>query len=104
MLVRVNHTGSKKGIDGRERQYARVSLLDIDDLGSIIPLRELVLWLPPDDESIGRILKESRYAAVFTKDDDDDTIILANGITESELNREKEKTIDKVNKVRDIAI
>ena len=103
MLVRVNYIGSKKRIDGHEQQCARVTLLDIDDLGSIIPLRELELWLPQDDESIARTLKESHYAAVFTRGDkeEDDTIILANGITENELNKEKEKTINRVNRSPD---
>ena len=39
------------------------------------------------------------YAAIFTKgdtDDNDSTIILANGITIDELNKEKSKTVDKV--------
>lgn len=102
MLVRVNYIGCKKRIDGSEQQYARVTLLDIDDLGSIIPLRELELWLPPDDESVANTLKESHYAAVFTRGDKEEynTIILANGITENELNREKEKTIDRVNRAK----
>ena len=102
MLVKVNHISGRKRIDGREQQYAKVTLLDIDDLGSIIPLRELELWLPPDDKSVARTLKESRYAAIFTRGDkeEDDTIILANGITEIELNSEKEKTINKVNRAQ----
>jgi hypothetical protein len=44
-------------------------------------------------------LQTSSYAAVFTQgdtDDNDSTIILANGITIDELNMEKSKTIDKV--------
>ena len=98
MLVQVNRIGRKK-LGGKE-QYVRVTLLDIDDLGSIIPLKELELSLPPDDESIVKTLKRSRYAAVFTRSDKDDTIILANGITKNELNKEKEKTIDRVNRAK----
>jgi hypothetical protein len=44
-------------------------------------------------------LQSSSYAAIFTEGDIDDnnsTIILANGITIDELNKEKSKTIDKV--------
>jgi len=44
-------------------------------------------------------LQNSSYAAIFTKggnDDNNSTIILANGITIDELNKEKSKTIDKV--------
>lgn len=98
MLVQVNRIGRKK--PGGKEQYVRVTLLDIDDLGSIIPIKELELSLPPDDESIAETLKRSHYAAVFTRSDKDDTIILANGITENELNKEKEKTIDRVNRAK----
>jgi hypothetical protein len=44
-------------------------------------------------------LKDSSYAAIFTDgniDDNNSTIILANGITIDELNKEKSKTIDNV--------
>jgi hypothetical protein len=44
-------------------------------------------------------LQNSSYAAIFTQGDTDDnnsTIVLANGITIDELNKEKNKTIDKV--------
>jgi hypothetical protein len=44
-------------------------------------------------------LQSSSYAVIFTEGDIDDnnsTIILANGITIDELNKEKSKTIDKV--------
>jgi hypothetical protein len=44
-------------------------------------------------------LQNSPYAAIFTEgntDDNSSTIILANGITIDELNKEKSKTIDKV--------
>jgi hypothetical protein len=43
-------------------------------------------------------LQNSSYAAIFTQGDTDDnsTIILANGITIDELNKEKSKTVDKI--------
>jgi hypothetical protein len=44
-------------------------------------------------------LQNSSYAAIYTEGDTDDnnsTIILANGITIDGLNKEKSKTIDKV--------
>jgi hypothetical protein len=44
-------------------------------------------------------LQNSSYAAIFTEgntDDDNSTIILANGITIDELDKEKNKTIDRV--------
>jgi hypothetical protein len=72
-------------------------VLDIDDYGSI-SLDELELNLPLNDNSIIHILKNSDYAAIFTEGDyinNDATIILANGITNDELNEEKNKTIER---------
>jgi hypothetical protein len=87
MLVKVNDvTGNS----------ARVTKLDIDDFGSVIPLRELDLRLPQDDDSIGQTLRHSVYAIVFTADDSEDagsTIILARSMTQEELNEEKERTV-----------
>lgn len=108
MLVKVNSivsSGKRKRISGLEKgeeqeQYVRVTKLDIDDFGSIIPLKEFELRLPPNDESIAKTLRINAYAAVFTDDNNEErgsTIILANSITQEELNKEKEKTIDKVN-------
>jgi hypothetical protein len=45
-------------------------------------------------------LKNCHYAAIFTEgynEEDGSTIILARGFTDEELNKEKEKTIRKVN-------
>ena len=92
MLVKVNN------ID-MDKNKVRVSKLDIDDYGSIITLKELELKIPANDNSIIQTLQNSSYAAIFTKggnDDNNSTIILANGITIDELNKEKSKTIDKV--------
>jgi hypothetical protein len=74
----------------------RITKLDIDDFGSVIPLRELDLKLPDDDDSISQTLRDSLYAILFTKDDSEDdgsTIILARGMTREELNEEKERTV-----------
>ena len=92
MLVKVNNIDIDKN-------KVRVSKLDIDDYGSIIVLKELELKIPANDSSIIQTLQNSSYAAIFTLGDTDDngsTIILANGITIDELNKEKSKTIDKV--------
>lgn len=108
MLVKVNGiiNEERKRISGQrgEERRVKVTLLDIDDLGSVIPVKELELRLPPNDESIVKILANSRYAAIFTEggndeEEESDIIIMANGITEEELNNEKKKTIDKANKV-----
>lgn len=78
----------------------KVVELDIDNYGSVIPVRELELSLPEDD-SVIKILSSSEYAAIFTKGDSDKggrTIILANSISLDELNEEKKRAIDKVNR------
>ncbi len=87
MLVKVNDITENS---------ARVTKLDIDDFGSVIPLKELVLRLPKDDDSVRQTLRHSVYAIVFTADDSEDagsTIILARSMTQEELNEEKERTV-----------
>jgi hypothetical protein len=90
MLVKVNDTSGNN---------VKVTKLDIDDFGSVIPLRELDLKLPQDDDSISQTLRHSLYAILFTKEDSEDegsTIILAKGVTTEELNKEKERTVQAV--------
>jgi hypothetical protein len=92
MLVKVNSVSEHK---------AKVTKLDIDDYGSVIPLKELELKLPSNDDSIVQILKSSSYAAIFTEGNNDDNnsiVILASSISNDELNEEKRKTINAVNK------
>ena len=87
MLVKVNNV---------EGSSIRVTKLDIDDFGSVIPLREVNLRLPQEDESVGQTLRHSVYAILFTADDNEDdgsTIILARSMTTEELNEEKERTV-----------
>jgi hypothetical protein len=91
MLVRIN------GIDSIKSRV-KVTQLDIDDYGSVIPLKEIELNISKDDDSIIQTLKNSSFAAIFTEDsieENKSVIILANGMTIDELNREKSKTIDK---------
>ena len=88
MLVKINSINVKK-------HRVKVTVLDIDDYGAIIALEKLELNLPSDDNSIISTLKNSSYAAIFTNDDNN-TIILANGITFDEFDKEKKKTIDTV--------
>jgi hypothetical protein len=86
MLVKINDTSGNN---------VKVTKLDIDDFGSVIPVRELYLELPQDD-SVSQTLRHSSYAIVFTKNDsevDGSTIILAKGVTTEELNNEKERTV-----------
>jgi hypothetical protein len=91
MLVKVN------GIDTIKNKV-KVTQLDIDDYGSVIPLKDLELKIPAD-ESVIQTLKNSSYAAIFTEgniEENSSTIILASGMTVDELNKEKSKTIDRV--------
>jgi len=91
MLVKVNSIDSIKN-------KVKVTQLDIDDYGSVIPLKELELNVTADDDSIIQTLKNSSYAAIFTEEsieENTSVIILANGMTIDDLNKEKSKTIDK---------
>jgi hypothetical protein len=90
MLVKINDISANN---------VKVIKLDIDDFGSVIPLRELNLKLPQDDDSVSQTLRHSSYAILFTKEDSEDdssTIILAKGLTTEELNNEKERTVQAV--------
>jgi hypothetical protein len=87
MLAKVNDVGENS---------ARVTKLDIDDYGSVIPLKDLDLRLPRDDDSVTQTLRHSEYAILFTADDSEEngsTIILARSMTTEELNEEKERTV-----------
>jgi hypothetical protein len=90
MLAKINDIGTNN---------VKVTKLDIDDFGSVIPLRELDLKLPQDDDSVSETLRHSSYAILFTKEDaeeDGSTIMLARGVTTEELNDEKQRTIQAV--------
>jgi len=98
MLVKVNSIDTIKN-------EVKVTLLDIDDYGSVIPLKDLELNIPTDDASVVQTLKNSSYAAIFTEgniEENGSTIILASGMTVDELNKEKSKTIDRVASARQI--
>jgi hypothetical protein len=91
MLVKVNSIDTIKN-------EVKVTLLDIDNYGSVIPLKDLELNIPTDDASVLQTLKNSSYAAIFTEgniEENGSTIILASGMTVDELNQQKSKTIDK---------
>lgn len=50
------------------KNKVKVTQLDIDDYGSVIPLKELELNILADDDSILQTLKNASYAAIFTED------------------------------------
>ena len=97
MLVKVN------GIDEVMRTI-NVTLLNVDDLGSVVPMRNLNLKVLPGDSFVIDLLKASSHAIIFTQDFSDrenSVIISALSLTDEELNDEKEKIIKKANRVKD---
>jgi len=91
MLVKINSIDT-------DNNKVKLTHLDIDDHGSLIPLEELELCISANDDSIIQALKNHSYACVFTEgniNDNNSTIILANGMTMDELNKEKSRTKDK---------
>lgn len=90
MLVKVN------GIHNNNKTV-NVTRLDIDDYGSVIPLEELELQLPINDNSVIEILKNSQYAVLTIEEsleENGSIITSAKNMTLDELNREKQKTIE----------
>lgn len=90
MLVKINtlHNNDK---------VINVTKLDIDDYGSVVPLEELELKLPSNDESLVEILKHSQYAVLTVQgniEENGSTIISADAMTLDDLNSEKQKTIE----------
>ena len=93
MLVKINRINEAEN-------RVNVTLLDIDDLGSVIPVKEFDLDILSNDESIVNMLKTSVHAIIFTEDFDNaigSTIISAINLTDDELNQEKEKMIKAAN-------
>ena len=90
MLVKVN------GIHNNNKMV-NVTRLDIDDYGSVIPLEELELQLPINDNSVIEILKNSQYAVLTMEEsleENGNIITSAKTMTLDELNREKQKTLE----------
>ena len=90
MLVKVN------GIHNNNK-IINVTRLDIDDYGSVIPLEELELQLPTNDNSVIEILKNSQYAVLSIQESFEkigNIITSAETMTLDELNKEKQKTIE----------
>ncbi|CAN5870348.1 hypothetical protein BH23THE1_BH23THE1_27680 [soil metagenome] len=93
MLVKINRINEAEN-------RVNVTLLDIDDLGSVIPVKEFDLNILSNDESIVTMLKTSVHAIIFTENFDNgigSTIISAINLTDDELNQEKEKMIKAAN-------
>ncbi|WP_458720872.1 hypothetical protein [Candidatus Nitrosocosmicus sp. R] len=93
MLVKINKISDVE-------HKVNVTLLDIDDLGSVVPIKDLELNLPSYDESVISILKTSTHVIIFIDDPPNGanpTIISAINLTDDELNHEKENMIKVAN-------
>ena len=93
MLVRINKISDVE-------PKINATLLDIDDLGSVVPIKDLELNLPSHDDSVINILKASTHVIIFTDDPpigSNPTIISAINLTDDELNHEKENMIKVAN-------
>lgn len=91
MLVKVNHIY-------KAENKVNVTLLDIDYLGSVVPMKDLVLNILPHDDSIIKILKTSNHVIIVKEDiNNNPTIISAINLTNEELNHEKERMIKAAN-------
>ena len=93
MLVKINKISDVE-------HKVNVTLLDIDDLGSVVPIKDLELNLPSYDESVISIIKTSTHVIIFTDDPPNGanpTIISAINLTDDELNHEKENMIKVAN-------
>lgn len=103
MLVKINFVS---------RQRIKGTQLDIDDYGSLLPLKEIELSLPQSQlgDSLFNALQNSEFAAIFTKSDIErrpnksegneplDEVILVNPISLDEINEEKRKVIESLKK------
>lgn len=87
-------------VDSVTKQLVKVTVLDIDDYGTVVPVEERDLYT--DNDLILETLRNSSHAAIFTREDGK-TIILASGLSTNELHREKTKTMDAVLAKRDKA-
>lgn len=82
-------------VESVTERLVNVTILDIDDYGVVIPIR--VKEFRVEDDAVLQTLKNSTHAAIFTGDNDE-IIILASGISKDELNKEKTKTVNAVDK------
>jgi hypothetical protein len=96
------------------RTSVNVTELDIDEFGTLIPLRDIELKLIEHNNNLYELLKQSSYAAIFTENElkstflneqnnsekNSNVIILVNPITIDELNSEKAKIIETMNKYK----
>ena len=87
--------------------------MDIDEFGTIIPIRDLELKILEHNNNLYDLITQSSYAAIFTQKDlnrkdvkdhipneNSNIILLVNPITLDELNNEKKRVIESANKAK----
>jgi len=84
-------------VESVTKRLVNVTILDIDDYGVVIQIGLKVFRV--EDDAVLQTLKNSTHAAIFTGDNDE-IIILASGISKDELNMEKTKTMNAVDRNR----
>ena len=103
MLVKINKY---------TKTHVNVTELDIDEFGTIIPIKDLELKIMEHNNNLYNLITQSSYAAIFTKkdlnandlkdhtheDENSNIILLVNPITIDELNIEKNKVIESTDK------
>jgi hypothetical protein len=82
-------------VESVTERLVNVTILDIDDYGVVIPIGAKEFRV--EDDAVLQTLKNSTHAAIFTGDNHE-IIILASGISKDELNNEKTKTMNAVDK------
>ena len=96
------------------KYMVRVTQLDIDDYGSIIPVGDVELLFSQNNLDLYELLKNSTYAAIFTEKDvynegsldlgldvNLNNIISVIPMTIDELNDEKKKVIDSARRYKE---
>ena len=96
------------------KNIVRGTELDIDEYGTIIPLGDFELTFSTNNCNIDELIKNSAYAAIFTKkdvnnkgslishiDDKSNNILLVIPMTLDELNDEKKNVIESSTKFKD---
>lgn len=104
MLVKINKY---------TKHHVNVTELDIDEFGTIIPIRDLELKILEHNNNLYELITQSSYAAIFTKkdlngtdvkdhisDENSNIVLLVNPITIDELNNEKKKVIESMDKAK----
>ena len=103
MLVKINKYTKTR---------VNVTELDIDEFGTIIPMKDLELKIIEHNNNLYNLITQSSYAAIFTKkdlntkdfknntydDENSNIILLVNPISIDELNSEKNKVIESTDK------